>query len=90
MASRQKKSVVRKTGHPARIAVEYEAPRLRLVQDDSSHWYAIPADKKAEFELWEKTFGWRNHDFYEGEDFQQYRLNMHPTNYTFTNLKEDK
>lgn len=59
--------------------------RLRLVQDDSSHWYAIPADKREEFETWAHI--WSG---YEGEDFEQYRLNMYISNYTFTDLLESK
>jgi len=66
--------------------------RFRFVQDDSSHWYAIPADKKQEFDLWVESFNCEG-DTYEnfiGEEFEQYRLNCHPNSYTFTNLKEDQ
>lgn len=55
------------------------------MQDDSSHWYAIPADKREEFETWAHI--WSG---YEGEDFEQYRLNMYISNYTFTDLLESK
>lgn len=65
--------------------------RTRLVQDDSCHWYAIPADQRAKFEEWVNTFGWGEHPYrYEGPDFEQYRLSMHPSNYTFVKLEEDK
>ena len=26
--------------------------RFRFVQDDSAHWYAIPADKQISFDAW--------------------------------------
>jgi hypothetical protein len=65
--------------------------RFRLVQDNSSHWYAIPADQRVKFEEWMNTFGWGDHEYhYKGPDFSEYRLNMHPSNYMFTDLKEDK
>jgi len=65
--------------------------RLRLVADDDGHWYCIPADKRAEFDLWLKTFGWGDPEYcYKGENFEQYRLNMHPSNHTFTDFQEDK
>jgi isopenicillin N synthase-like dioxygenase len=67
--------------------------RFRLVQDDSSHWYSIPADKRAEFDAWCASFEREEEDDddyrYEGEDFEEYSLNMHPSNYTFEALKED-
>jgi hypothetical protein len=63
--------------------------RFRLIQDDSSHWYAIPANKRAAFKKWVESFN----DDYKGkppkEDFDEYRLSMHPTNYSFENFKED-
>jgi hypothetical protein len=65
--------------------------RFRLVSDDAGHTYAIPANKIKQFELWMKTFGWADHEYhYKGEDFSEYRLNMHESNYTFTDLREDK
>lgn len=70
--------------------------RFRLVQDDSCHWYAIPADKREEFDLWVKSFDDDNYveddkpKPYTGVDFDEYRLNMHVSNYSFANLREDK
>jgi len=65
--------------------------RYRLVQDDSSHWYCVPADQLEQFnDLLERSI---NEDYdAEGEFnrlFTHCRLNMHITNYTFTDLKKD-
>lgn len=54
--------------------------RLRFIQDDSGHWYAIPADRREEFELWVASEN--------SSEFDCFRLNMHPTNYTFVDLDE--
>jgi len=62
--------------------------RFRLVSDDSGHTYAIPADKREAFERWVDSFNYSN-DYSEG-DFDQYRLGMHESNYTFVDLQEDK
>jgi hypothetical protein len=67
--------------------------RFRLVQDDSCHWYAIPAKKRQAFEKWvlcasQEVFD-GPYEPYEGEAFDDYRLNMSPSNYTFVDLKED-
>lgn len=65
--------------------------RLKFVSDDDGHWYAIPADKRDDFEGWvESESRWVEDEYtYTGEDFEKYRLNMHPSNYTFDNLEED-
>ena len=65
--------------------------RLRLVFGDDGHWYAIPADKRGVFEDWvESESKWVMDEYtYTGEDFEKYRLNMHPSSYTFTDLQED-
>lgn len=65
--------------------------RFRLVQDDSSHWYAIPADKSIAFDAWVLALSDEGENYvpYEGEEFDEYRLNMHPRSYSFCNLKED-
>jgi hypothetical protein len=64
--------------------------RFRLVSDDSGHTYAIPADKREAFAHWVDSFN----DSAEGDcsegDFDQYRLGMHESNYTFIDLQEDK
>lgn len=64
--------------------------RFRLVQDDSCHWYAIPADKRQEFDLWVEACEGDDYDTYISEDFEEFRLGMHPSNHTFTDLKEDR
>jgi hypothetical protein len=33
-----------------------------LTQDDSGHWYVIPADKSAEFDAWVETDGQDGYD----------------------------
>ena len=63
--------------------------RFRLVQDDSFHWYAIPADKGEDFEHWVSSFQLDSMDSYAGEDFEQYRLGSHPCFCTFTDLREE-
>lgn len=69
--------------------------RFRIVSDDSGHEYAIPAHLREQFNAWVVSFD----DFdapegtervYEGPDFDEYRLNMHISNYTLTDLQEDK
>jgi hypothetical protein len=64
--------------------------RFRFVRDDSCHWYAIPADKQADFEKWVESFDTGGEEWVrdELEDFNQYRLSMHPSSYSFTDLKE--
>lgn len=66
-------------------------PRFRFVQDDSCHWYAIPADKEAAFEAWVSAMQYD--EYYESsdhEDFSDFRLDLHPSSYSFTDLKEDR
>jgi hypothetical protein len=62
--------------------------RFRFVQDASSHWYAIPAEREVEFERWYESFE-EETDAYDGPDFTEYRLSMHPSRYSFCNLQED-
>ena len=64
--------------------------RFRFVQDDSSHWYAIPADERPEFSQWLESFGGDIPSSYAGEDFDRYRIDGYPGFYTFTDLQEDK
>ena len=63
--------------------------RFRFVQDDSSHWHAIPADERAKFESWCLSFEDEAEE-YTGVDFEQYRIDGYPGFYTFTDLQEDK
>jgi hypothetical protein len=67
------------------------SPRFRFVQDDSSHRYAIPAELRDQFDKWVASYeqDWNEYVPFDGPDFDQYRLNMRPSNYTFTDLKED-
>ena len=61
--------------------------RYRFVQDDDSHWYYIPADKKEQFNQWVEWFEDQAGD--EPESFDQYRINGYPGNITFTDPQED-
>lgn len=63
---------------------------MRLVSDDSGHRYAIPAGERANFDAWVASFEDDVDSGYKGPDFEQYRLDMHIANYTFTDLQEDK
>ena len=63
--------------------------RFQFVQDDSCHWYAIPAGKCPAFDAWVASFDTYPSE-YQGEDFSPYRLDYGPSNYTFTGLREDK
>ena len=67
-------------------------PRFRFVQDDSSHWYAIPADKQIAFDAWVLALSDEGEVYvpYEGEEFDGYRIDGYPGFYTFTDLQEDK
>ena len=62
--------------------------RFRLVSDDSGHTYAIPADMREKFESWCLSFEDEN-EKYDGPDFEEFRLGMHESDYTFTDLQED-
>ena len=55
------------------------------MQDESCHWYCIPADKKCLFNRWIQAM--ENDDDYSGESFDEYRLNMHVSNYCFKNVQ---
>lgn len=63
--------------------------RLCLVQDESSHWYAIPVDLKDEFERWAREMdqteeGWDDLN----EKYLEYQLNYHISAYSFVDLKD--
>ncbi len=59
--------------------------RFRLEQDNSGHWYCIPAD----ITTLSKFEDWYNEDpDYTGPSFDEYRLNMHPCNYSFVDFQE--
>lgn len=68
-----------------------EKLRFRFVQDDSGHWYAIPADitSLSYFESWCRSFEVEGEE-YKGPDFEQYRLSGGPESHTFTDLQEDR
>lgn len=65
--------------------------RFRFVQDDSAHWYAIPADKQISFDAWVLYMADEGEPYvpYEGEEFDSFRLSMHPSSYTFSSLREE-
>lgn len=59
-----------------------------FVTDDDGHWYAIPADKLGAFNAWlEAGPYWED---FKGEEFDDARLNMRISNYSFENLREVK
>jgi hypothetical protein len=66
--------------------------RFRFVQDDSCHWYVIPADKKNAFIAWVVYMSDEGENYvpYEGEEFDNFRIDGGPSWYTFTDLQEDK
>jgi hypothetical protein len=74
------------------MAKQSSGVRTRFVQDDSSHWYAIPADKKDAFDAWVLYMSDEGAVYvpYEGEEFDDFRIDGYPGFYTFTDLQEDK
>lgn len=66
--------------------------RFQFVQDDSCHWYAIPAGKRAAFDAWVLYMADEGEPYvpWEGEEFDSYRLDYGPSNYSFTGLQEEK
>ncbi len=54
----------------------------RLIQDDSGHWYLIPADKSDEFEDWVESMGDPMFTSYDGSDYDQYRMGGGPESIT--------
>ena len=62
--------------------------RLRFVQDNDGHWYAIRADVREAFARWVESCE-DDAPPYSGFTFEDDRLSMHPSNYTFTQIKED-
>jgi hypothetical protein len=70
-----------------------ETGRFRFVQDDSGHWYSIPADitSLSYFESWclsceDDT----EEDDYKGPDYEECRLDGGPESYSFTDPQEDR
>ena len=63
--------------------------RFRFVQDDSSHWYAIPADLKYAFHRWVESCA-DDAPAYSGLTFENFRIDGGPSWYSFTDLQEDK
>ena len=73
---------------------EQKQKRYRLVTDDSGHWYSIPYGLWTRFKEWDESFQddggteeWLRKK-YEGPDFNEFRLNTHISNYTYTDLRE--
>lgn len=61
--------------------------RHRFVQDESSHWYIIPADKHSEFEEWlelgeDDPVAWTPPEW-------AYMLNMHISSVSFGEYRID-
>lgn len=57
--------------------------RMCLVQDDSSHWYVIPAEKRADWEAWLDSEDAEDGILPEWAD----GLNRHPSFYSFTDIQ---
>ena len=69
--------------------------RFRFAKDDDGHDYLIPANLKEKFDEWLEHQGrlWEpglsDEEFkrieaeYSGPDFNDYRADYHPSNYTF-------
>lgn len=73
------------------MAKQSSGVRLRFVQDDSCHWYVIPADKDEAFVLWNESFqDEAEAEEYTGEGFEDCRIDGYPGFYTFTDLRQDK
>jgi len=72
--------------------------RFRFIQDDSGHWYSIPEKERDKFlEQLDADREAEEKCLYEDSDegfpestfeFDDCRLDMHPSNYTFENLQE--
>lgn len=62
--------------------------RMCLVQDDASHWYCIPAKLKSKFNELLVEIERDGYSVEHDELFDDKRLNMHPSNYTFVDLQE--
>jgi hypothetical protein len=66
--------------------MKLRAQRKRLVDDDSGHYYVIPAEKREEWDKWIDSEAWEDGDVPAWAE----RLNMHQINYTFTDWREDR
>jgi hypothetical protein len=75
---------------PASIPAKSEpVERWRLAQDESSHWYVIPADALSEFEEWASYTYPENATKYKGQDFTDYSLGGSPYGVTFENWRDE-
>lgn len=55
-------------------------PRMQFVQDDSCHWYLIPAGERDNFNNWVAAMENYGAD-YIGKDYDQHRIDGHPSHY---------
>lgn len=62
--------------------------RMCLIQDDSSHWYCIPAELKKRFDLLLPEIEREGYSVEFDNLFDGMRLAMHPSNYSFVDLQE--
>ena len=53
-----------------------------LRQDDSAHWYFIPLGMDGHFDDW-VAYTSGDDNGYEGPDYEEFRLEMHPGQYVF-------
>jgi hypothetical protein len=60
----------------------------RLVSDNDSHWYVIPADEEEQFRAWVAYMEDDESEEYDRPDYSDCRLNMHPSHYIFENWHE--
>ncbi len=65
---------------------EKKAKRFRFVQDDYCHWYAIPEGDWTAFEAWVLSFE-EGAPQWTGADFNEFRLDSHPSHYTVLDLQ---
>ena len=61
-----------------------------LIQDDSSHWYVIPAHEKELFEQWVTASLDTRNESYDGPEFDRYRINGGPESLRFVDYWTDE
>ena len=72
----------------AKIILNQQSKRYRLIQDNDSHWYLIEANQEDNFNKWVE-FAEGETDEYIGTDFDSKRLSGSPSNVTFTDPQEN-
>lgn len=72
-----------------KIAPKWTNTRYSLVQDDSCHWYLIPARDREKFDAWVEYWSNDGKGEYLGPDFEENRLSGSPSNVTFSDPEEE-